>query len=67
MNAETTIRLAMLPTPRTRVLHMAGLLVLLGLDLLMITLRYDTSVVFHINFWTMKHPAVSSPPAGAVA
>ncbi len=34
MNAETTKRLAMLPTPRARVL--------LGLELLVITLRFGT-------------------------
>jgi hypothetical protein len=42
MNAETTIRLAMFPTPHSRVLRMTGLLVLLGLELLVITLRFDT-------------------------
>jgi hypothetical protein len=34
MSAETTKRLAMLPTPRARVLSVAGLLVLLGPALL---------------------------------
>lgn len=42
MNAETTIRLAILPTPHTRVLRMTGLFVLLCLELLVIILRFDT-------------------------
>jgi exosortase E/protease (VPEID-CTERM system) len=42
MNAETTKRLGMLPTPRARLLHGACLLMILGIELLVLTICFDT-------------------------
>ena len=42
MNAETAKRLGTLPTPRARLLHGACLLVILSLELLVLTIRFDT-------------------------
>jgi exosortase E/protease (VPEID-CTERM system) len=42
MNAETTQRLGTLPTPRARMLYEACLLVILGIELLVLTVRFDT-------------------------
>src|SRR5262249_61166584 len=42
MDAETTKRLGTLPTPRARMLHGAGLLVILSIELLVLTVRFDT-------------------------
>src|SRR5215470_3240241 len=42
MNAEITKRLGTLPTPRARMLHGACLLLILGIELLVLTIRFDT-------------------------